>query len=45
MRRVSFIFADGKLPIGSLDLTGESGRMTIDEILLKPITVDRKEEV
>ena len=44
MRRVSFIFADGRLQIGSMDLAGDSGHATIDEILLKPLTVDRKEE-
>jgi hypothetical protein len=31
MRRVSLILADGDLPIGSLDLAGESGHVTIDE--------------
>jgi hypothetical protein len=40
---LSFL-GDGKLPIGSMDLAGNSGHAIIDEILLKLITVDRKEE-
>ncbi len=44
MARVSFIIADGQLRIGSMDLAGDPGHAIIDEILLKLITVDRKEE-
>jgi hypothetical protein len=32
MRRVSFISADGKLHFGSLDMAGEPGHTTIDEV-------------